>query len=138
MSRTYLILAIEVVDVRCIISKPIDIGYTYWTFNYVEQRGTKKMKTFADIPFKETEMPKGIQSILKFGPDYQLSIVKSDFSYGGDKGLYEIAVFTGDSKINMPGITEDHDTVKGFLSEDDVVGIVKKMHLVTGADPEAI
>jgi hypothetical protein len=38
----------------------------------------------------------------------------------------------------MPGITEDHDTVKGFLSEDDVVGIVKKMHLVTGADPEAI
>ena len=138
MSRTYLILAIEVVDVRCIISKPIDIGYTYWTFNYVEQRGTKKMKTFADIPFKETDLPKGIQSILKFGSDYQLSIVKSDFSYGGKGGLYEIAVFTGDSQINMPGITEDHDTVKGFLSEDDVVGIVKKMHLVTGADPEAI
>lgn len=133
-----MILAIEVVDVRCIISKPIDIGYTYWTFNYVEQRGTKKMKTFADIPFKETEMPKGIQSILKFGPDYQLSIVKSDFSYGGNSGLYEIAVFTGDSQINMPGITEDNDTVKGFLSEDEVVGIVKKMHLITGADPEAI
>jgi len=133
-----LILAIEVVDVRCIISKPIDIGYTYWTFNYVEQRGTKKMKTFADIPFKETEMPKGIQSILKFGSDYQLSIVKSDFSYGGNSGLYEIAVFTGDSQINMPGITEDHDTVKGFLSEDEVVGIVKKMHLITGAGPEAI
>ena len=125
-------------DVRCIISEPIDTGYTYWTFNYVEQRGTKKMKTFADIPFKEVEMPNGIQSILKFGPDYQLSIVKSDFSYGGKSGLYEIAVFTGDSQINMPGITEDHDTVKGFLSEDEVVGIIKKMHLITGADPEAI
>ena len=96
------------------------------------------MKTFADIPFKETKMPKGIQSILKFGDDYQLSIVKSDFSYGGKNGLYEIAVFTGDSQINMPGITEDHDTVKGHLTEDEVVGIVKKMHLVTGADPEAI
>ncbi len=106
--------------------------------NQLEQRGAKKMKTFADIPFKETKMPKGIQSILKFGDDYQLSIVKSDFSYGGKKGLYEIAVFTGDSQINMPGITEDHDTVKGYLTEDDVVGIVKKMHLVTGADPEAI
>ena len=106
--------------------------------NQLEQRGAKKMKTFADIPFKETKMPKGIQSILKFGDDYQLSIVKSDFSYGGNKGLYEIAVFTGDSQINMPGITEDHDTVKGYLTEDDVVGIVKKMHLVTGADPEAI
>ena len=106
--------------------------------NQLEQGGSKKMKTFADIPFKETKMPKGIQSILKFGDDYQLSIVKSDFSYGGNKGLYEIAVFTGDSQINMPGITEDHDTVKGYLTEDDVVGIVKKMHLVTGADPEAI
>ena len=106
--------------------------------NQLEQGGSKKMKTFADIPFKETKMPKGIQSILKFGDDYQLSIVKSDFSYGGKNGLYEIAVFTGDSQINMPGITEDHDTVKGYLTEDDVVGIVKKMHLVTGADPEAI
>tara|TARA_B100001057_G_C22795132_1_gene929284 strand:+ start:1037 stop:1420 length:384 start_codon:yes stop_codon:yes gene_type:complete len=106
--------------------------------NQLEQGGSKKMKTFADIPFKDTEMPNGIQSILKFGPDYQLSIVKSDFSYGGKSGLYEISVFTGDSQINMPGITEDHDTVKGFLSEDEVVGIVKKMHLATGADPEAI
>ena len=137
-SRTYLTLPIEVADVDRNISKSFDTDDTGWTFNYVEQRGTKKMKTFADIPFKETDLPKGIQSILKFGSDYQLSIVKSDFSYGGKGGLYEIAVFTGDSQINMPGITEDHDTVKGFLSEDDVVGIVKKMHLVTGADPEAI
>ena len=92
------------------------------------------MKKFTDIPFKETEMPKGIQAILKF-KDYELSIVKSDFSYGGNKGLYEIAVFKGDGQVNMPGITEDHDTVKGFLSEDEVVAIIKKMHLVTGADP---
>ena len=92
------------------------------------------MKTFADIPFKETQMPNGIQAILKF-KDYELSIVKSDFSYGGNKGLYEIAVFKGDGQVNMPGITEDHDTVKGFLSEDEVVAIIKKMHLVTGADP---
>ena len=96
------------------------------------------MKTFSDIPFKETHMPNGIQSILKFGDDYELSIVKSDFSYGGDKGLYEIAVFKGDGQVNMPGITEDHDTVKGFLSEDEVIGIIKKMHLVTGADPEVV
>ena len=95
------------------------------------------MKTFADIPFKETKMPNGIQAILKF-KDYELSIVKSDFSYGGNKGLYEIAVFKGDGQVNMPGITEDHDTVKGFLSENEVVGIIKKMHLVTGADPEVV
>jgi hypothetical protein len=126
------------VDVDRTISKSFDTSNTSWSFVNVELGGTKKMKTFADIPFKETEIPNGIQSILKFGPDYQLSIVKSDFSYGGNSGLYEIAVFTGDSQINMPGITEDNDTVKGFLSESEVVGIVKKMHLVTGEDPEAI
>ena len=134
-----MILAIEEVGVNVVGAF---FGYGFGPaniyVNQLEQRGAKKMKTFADIPFKETKMPKGIQSILKFGDDYQLSIVKSDFSYGGKKGLYEIAVFTGDSQINMPGITEDHDTVKGYLTEDEVVGIVKKMHLVTGADPEAI
>ena len=43
-----------------------------------------------------------------------------------------------DIQVEMPGITQEGDTVKGFLSEDEVVGIVKKMHLATGADPEAI
>ena len=95
------------------------------------------MKTFSEIPFKETDMPKGIQSLIKFGDEYELSIVKSDFSYGGSQGLYEIAVFKGNGQVNMPGITEDNDTVKGFLSENEVVGVIKKMHLITGADPEA-
>ncbi len=98
------------------------------------------MKTFADIPFKETTMPKGIQSILKFGSNYELSIINNEMSYGGKNGgsLYEIAVYKNNEQVNMPGITEDNDTVKGFLTEDEVVGIVKKMHLVTGADPEVV
>ena len=92
---------------------------------------------FENIKFKETKMPKGIQSLLMFG-DYELSIVQSDFSYGGKQGLYEIAVMKNDIQVEMPGITQEGDTVKGFLTEDEVVGIVKKMHLATGADPEAI
>ncbi len=90
---------------------------------------------FKDIKFNKTEMPDGIQALLAFG-DYELSIVKSDFSYGGKHGLYEIAVFKGNGQVEMPGITEAGDTVKGFLSESDVEGIIKKMHLVSGADPE--
>ena len=92
---------------------------------------------FTDIKFSETQLPNGIQAILAFG-DYELSIVKSDFSYGGAKGLYEIAVFKGNQQVNMPGITEEHDTVKGWLSESEVEGIIKKMHLVSGADPEEV
>ena len=93
---------------------------------------------FQDIKFNKTQMPKGIQAMLNFG-DYELSIVKSDFSYGGKSGLYEIAVFNGKAHpVVMPGITEQDDTVKGFLSESDVEGIIKKMHLASGADPEQI
>jgi hypothetical protein len=92
---------------------------------------------FKDIKFNKTEMPSGIQAMLNFG-DYDLSIVKSDFSYGGKSGLYEIAVFKGDGQVEMPGITETGDTVKGFLSEDEVEAIIKKMHLAGGADPEQI
>ena len=92
---------------------------------------------FKDLKWKETKMPDGIQSILSFG-DYDLSIVKSDFSYGGKSGLYEIAVFKGEGQVEMPGITEDGDTVKGWLDEGAVTGIIKKMHLVSGSDPKQV
>ena len=90
---------------------------------------------FKDIPFNETTMPKGIQALIKFS-NYELSIVKNSSSYGGSQGLYEIAVFKGNDQVELPGITEQGDTVKGFLNESEVEGIIKKMHLVTGADPE--
>ena len=95
------------------------------------------IKTFEDIQFNETKIPKGIQALMKF-KDYELSIVKNKVSYGGSQGLYEIAVFKGNDQVELPGITEEGDTVKGFLTEGDVMGIIKKMHLVSGADPEAV
>tara|TARA_B100001287_G_scaffold186712_1_gene157582 strand:- start:601 stop:891 length:291 start_codon:yes stop_codon:yes gene_type:complete len=95
------------------------------------------IKTFDQIQFNKTAVPKGIQALIKFA-DYELSIVKNEVSYGSKMGLYEIAVFKGDGQVNLPGITEDNDTVKGFLNEGDVMGIIKKMHLISGADPEAV
>ena len=92
---------------------------------------------FKDLTFKKTDIPNGIQAMLNFG-GYELSIVKSDFSYGGTSGLYEIAVFKGNEQVEMPGITQAGDTVKGFLSESEVEGIIKKMHLVSGADPKEV
>ena len=91
------------------------------------------MKTFNEIAFEKTEMPKGIQSILNFG-QYDLSIIQSDFSYGGKQGLYEIAVYEGQEQVELPGITEEGDTVKGFLTEDNVMGIIAKMHSITGVE----
>lgn len=93
---------------------------------------------FEDFEMMPTKNPDGVQAILKFGDAYELSIVKSDFSYGGKKGLYEIGVFKNGAMIEMPGITQEGDTVKGFLTEEDVNAIIKKMHLVSGADPVQI
>jgi hypothetical protein len=88
----------------------------------------------ADFKLLPTETPKGVQAMLNFG-DYELSIIQNEMSYGNAAGLFEIAVFKNDNMVELPGITEKGDTVKGFLTEDDVDAIIKKMHLVTGIEP---
>lgn len=90
-----------------------------------------------DYEFVPTEMPKGVKMLLDFG-DYRLSVVSHELSYGGEKGLYEIGVFKGNDMVELPGITTEGDTVKGFLEENDLNLILKKMYLVTGKIPEQI
>lgn len=79
----------------------------------------------------------GIQVVLDFG-EYELSIVSHSGSYGGKQGLYEIAPFKHGDFVEMPGITDEDDTVKGYLTESDVNIIIKKMYIVTGKSPEQI
>jgi len=74
----------------------------------------------------DTDLPNGVQAIIPIG-DYELSIVKSDFSYGGDQGLWEIGVFNGAGMVELPGITVEGDTIKGYLTEDDIDDIIAKM-----------
>jgi len=94
-----------------------------------------QLKDFEMMP---TETPNGVQAILQFGDDYELSIIQSEFSYGGSQGLYEIGVFKHGVMTEMPGITNENDTVRGYLTEADVDGIISKMYFVTGAKPEQI
>ena len=95
------------------------------------------MRAFEDLKFVSTKIPKGIQSVVGFG-NYQLSIIKNSTSYGGQQGLYEIGVFKDGDMVEMPGITEEGDSVKGWLSESDISGIIKKMHLATGSEPKQV
>tara|TARA_S200002703_G_C3773330_1_gene238063 strand:- start:94 stop:363 length:270 start_codon:yes stop_codon:yes gene_type:complete len=87
------------------------------------------MKQFNDLQF--VKFLDGVSATVTYG-DYELSIVKHSSSYGGTGGLYEIAVFKGNDMVEMPGITEEGDTVKGWLTEDAVTGIMKKMSYVSG------
>jgi len=79
---------------------------------------------FADIKFEP--LYDGVQAMVPIGP-YELSIVKHKMSYGGKMGLYEIAVMKDNEQIELRGITEPNDTVKGFLKEDDVLKIIDQM-----------
>ena len=86
----------------------------------------------------KTKVPNGVQALIKFGPHYELSIVKSDFSYGGSQGLYEIAVYVDNQMTELPGITQQGDTVKGYLKEDNVNDIIHAMTQLTKRDPKQI
>ena len=82
----------------------------------------------------------GCQAVLDFG-DYHLSIIND--GYGADQGLYEIGVFAAKDGVasdlmELPGITEEGDTVKGYLTEADVDAIIKKMYLLTGKTPSQV
>lgn len=87
------------------------------------------MEKFEDLQF--VKFLDGVSATVTYG-EYELSVVKHSGSYGSSNGLYEIAVFKGDDMVEMPGITEEGDTVKGWLSEDMVTGIMKKMMAVGG------
>ena len=83
---------------------------------------------FEDIKF--VSLYDGKSAVIPFG-DYELSIVSHEYSYGGKDGLYEIAVFKDVDQVELPGITEAGDTVKGFLTEAGVMSIIKKMMTIT-------
>lgn len=84
------------------------------------------MKTFNDLEFKiHPNMGMGIQARIQFDNGFGASIVKGPYTYGGDKGLYELAVLdnNGDLTYDTP-ITED---VLGHLTEDDVTNILSQI-----------
>ena len=85
------------------------------------------MKQFKDIVFKPNPMGAeyGIVSRTKFDNGYEVSVVKSQYSYGGDKGLYELAVLGKDGHITYDTpITND---VIGYLREQDVTDVMEKI-----------
>lgn len=86
---------------------------------------------FGDVIMDYDPGVNGVHGSVTIGK-YELSIVKHDMSYGGKQGLYEIGIWEGEYPCELPGITAEHDTVKGWLTKDDVDCIIKKLHLISG------
>ena len=67
--------------------------------------------------------PEGIRYRIPLKCGLQLSVLQTDFSYGGKLGLYEIAVVDPHTETLVDindKVDFDHDVVKGFLTEDEV------------------
>ena len=90
---------------------------------------------FEDVKMDYNEMLNGVTGRVDYG-EYELSIVKHAHSYGGEQGLYEIAVFKDNNQVELPGITEPNDTVRGFLTEQEVDGIMIKMYTISRKNPK--
>jgi hypothetical protein len=95
-----------------------------------------ELKSFEMI--EKVDIPGQYQCVLDFDDNIQLSIITGKYTYGGDQGLYEIAVFKDGDFAGLPGIIDVDDQVRGYLTEDEVSAIIKKMYLLTGKIPEQV
>lgn len=59
----------------------------------------------------------GIQYVFKFDNNYGASVIRHQYSYGGLKGLWEIAVLKDDELDYTSPITND---IVGWLDQDGV------------------
>ena len=84
-----------------------------------------------------TLVPRGYKANFDFDK-YVLSIVQNDMSYGAAQGFYEICVFENDKQVELPGITDEGDAVKGWLTVEDVNSIIKKLTSITGVNAKLL
>lgn len=84
------------------------------------------MKTFKDLEFKSHPYHLGgVQAVITFDNGYGASVVCTPHTYGGDKGLYELAVLGEDGHLTYDTpITSD---VIGYLRDIDVTDVMEKI-----------
>lgn len=80
------------------------------------------MKNFKNLP--SNPINGGIQYKASFPNGYGASIVKHSFSYGGNSGLWELAVLKDGMLCYDTPITDD---VLGYLSEKEVNELLDKI-----------
>jgi hypothetical protein len=68
-------------------------------------------------PVEINKVHDGEQRIYQFDNGYGASVIRHQYSYGGDKGLWELAVLKDGELCYDTEITSD---VEGHLNEDDV------------------
>lgn len=82
------------------------------------------MKTFKDLKFKKhpAGFGEGKISRVEFDNGWGASVVSTPYTYGGDRGLYELAVLK-DNDIHYDNLVAGGDVI-GYLSEIEVTGLL--------------
>ena len=95
--------------------------------------GVKEQKVSDFLLFKDEEL-KGTEFMgtIVFDNQYELSIVRHSSSYGGKMGLFEVMLLKSGNPTTLPPITEEHDTIKGFLKFEQVVEIIETVEDLPG------
>ena len=83
------------------------------------------MKTFNDLEFKQ-DIQRGLNAArVMFDNGYGASVVVGPHTYGGEDGLYELAVLDSNGELTYETpVTSD---VEGWLSEDDVTKLLEQI-----------
>ena len=90
------------------------------------KRNTIYMKTFDDLEFiKLDKYMNGVAARIMFENGFGASIVCHSFSYGGDEGLYELAVLDTDGEITYE--TDITDNVIGHLTPEEITEVMKQI-----------
>lgn len=87
------------------------------------------MITFDMIPFFPRRGGDGIQGLVVLNNGYTVSIVKGERTFGGSKGLFEVAFFHGGEMVEEHPLLEKTSGVIGWLDEKEVEEVIKKLRL---------
>ena len=79
----------------------------------------KNITKFDLLTFEKLKHQDGIQAIVEFPNGFGASVIKSDTSFGGKSGLFELAVLDNENG-NINSTTDITDDVIGWQDEDDI------------------
>ena len=70
-----------------------------------------------------------VQKLYRFANNYGASVVKGEHTYGGEEGLWELAVvkFKTDGDFNLDYTTPITEDVEGHLTDDAVEELLAKI-----------
>ena len=93
-------------------------------FNQIVERELNMSNEFREFLIDSIYIDSGVQHIYKFPNNFGASVIKTDHSYGGKRGLWELAVLDANDDITYhTPITQDvighlaWDNVEKFLAE---------------------